>query len=388
MSPARRSLLHFAPWTLVLCACLPGGADEEGRTVADSAGVALVTITTTDRPLSWTLAEVFRLGGADEGPGSFSAAYPSTVGTDAQGRVYVLDSEQFRVEVFDREGRHLRFLGRKGGGPGELDFPSFLTVEPDGVIGVHDIAKRAIVRWSADGELLPLRRLDGLIPPPYGPVAVRGDTLVYAHQTYGERTRGANLRITTPSDTVDLPGVESATGGMVLFSCMGMNTPPLFSREVAYASAPGRIATTLQSPYQVDLYEGLQWVRSVRRTIATETPTAHHVARLYPNGWQLGGGAGTCTVPASELYEKLGVSAQLPLIRRVALGPEGHLWVERYTFTDEPARVDVFDREGRYLGTLTGRGLPFGFVGRDVVLFGEEDADTGGMQVVGYRITT
>lgn len=386
MSQPIRPVRRLFSWPLLLAACLSGDAGDAGRTVIDSAGVALVTITAADRPLPWTLTEVFRLGGADEGPGSFSAAYPSTVGTDTQGRVYVLDGEQFRVEVFDREGRHLRLLGRKGGGPGELDFPNFLAIEPDGIIGVHDIAKRAMVRWSPDGEILPLRRIDGFFP--FGPISFRGDTLVYAHQTYGERTRGANLRITTPSDTVDLPGIESPTGGMVLFTCMGLNRPPLFAPEIAYATAAGRIAMTRQVPYQVDLYDGHRWVRSVRRAIPAETPTAEHVGRLYPSGLQMTGGAGVCTVPASELYEKLGVGAQLPLIQRVALGPEGHLWVERYTFKDEPGRVDVFDREGRYLGTLTGKGIPLGFVGTEVVLFGEEDPDSGGIQVVAYRLAS
>ena len=369
---------------LFLAACGTGGGAGSDTTFADSAGVTIATGPTEDRLLDWTLTELFRLGGAEEGPGSFTSAYPITVGTDAQGRIYVLDSPEFRVEVFDRDGRHLRFLGRKGGGPGELDFPNVLTVEPAGIVGVQDIAKRAFVRWGPDGEVLPVLRIEGFLQ--YG-ATLRGDTMVYIHQTYAERSRGSRLRITTPSDTVDLPGIENATGGMVMFTCMGFNSPPLFARDVAYSVADSRIAMTHQVPYQVDLYDGFGWVRSVRRAIPPETPTAQHVGRLYPDGLQMTGGAGTCTTPASELYEKLGVSSQLPLIRAVALDPRGRLWVERYTFKDEPARVDVFDREGHYLGSLTGKNLPLGFVGENVVLFPEEDPDTGVIQVVAYRIS-
>ncbi len=61
--------------------------------------------------------------------------------------------------------------------------------------------------------------------------------------------------------------------------------------------------------------------------------------------------------------------------------------MQRYTFADEPARVDLFDAEGRYLGTLPGKPLPVGFVGEDVVLFPEEDAATGITQVVAYRLS-
>jgi len=370
---------------LLLAACTAGDATDGDSRITDSAGVALVAVTAEDRPLDWTLTELFRLGGAEEGPGSFTTAYSGTVGTDAQGRIYVLDDREFRVEVFDRDGRHLRFLGRKGSGPGELDHPGFLVVESGGVVNVFDYAKLALVRWGPDGEILPIARSDARFTA--GPPAIQGDTMVHVRQAYGERSRGANLRIMTPTDTIDLPGIENPTTGMVMFSCVGLNSPPLFARAVAFAAAGGRIAVTHQVPYQVDLYEGFRLVRSIRRAVLVEAPTAAHVERLYPEGMKVGfGGGGSCTVPAAELFEKQGVAPHLPLIKLVALGPRGVLWVERYTFPREPGRLDLFDREGRYLGTLTGKRLPLGFVGEDVVLFPDEDVATGVIQVVAYRI--
>jgi hypothetical protein len=61
--------------------------------------------------------------------------------------------------------------------------------------------------------------------------------------------------------------------------------------------------------------------------------------------------------------------------------------VRRFTFPDESPITDVFDREGAYLGTLRGRGLPLGWLGRDVILFPIEDEATG-VTVVGlFRLT-
>lgn len=351
----------------------------------DSAGVRIALGPLEDRPVEWTLTEVFRLGGADDGPGSFSSAYPATVGTDRAGRIYVLDGQAFRVEVFDREGKHLRFLGQKGGGPGELDHPGFLVVADDGVVNVLDYAKLALVRWSPEGEILPLVRPDA--PFTTGPPTIWGDTLIHVRERYGQNSRAANLRIVAGVDTVDLPGIESPTAGMVMFSCVGLNLPPLFSRAVAFGARDGRIAVTHQVPYEVDLFDGLRLVRRIRRALPTAAPTAADVDRLYPEGMKVEfGGGGSCTVPAKELFEKQGVAPQLPLIKSVAIGPRRLLWVERYTFPREPARLDLFDREGRYLGTLTGKRLPLGFVGEDVVLFPEEDPATGVIQVVAYRI--
>lgn len=352
----------------------------------DSSGVTIATGPLEDRPVGWTLTEAFRLGGAADGPGSFSSAYPGTVGTDRAGRIYVLDGQAFRVEVFDRDGKHLRFLGRQGGGPGELDHPGFLVVTDDDVVNVLDYAKMAMVRWNSAGDVLPIVRPDA--PFMAGPPTIWGDTLIHVRWQYGTDTRAANLRIVAAGDTVDLPGIENPTAGMVMFSCVGLNLPPLFSREVAYGARDGRIAVTHQVPYQVDVYEGFRLVRRIRRGLPTAVPTAAHVDRLYPEGMKVGfGGGGSCTVPAVELFEKQGVAPQLPLIKSVAVGPRGLVWVERYTFPREPARLDLFGREGRYLGTLTDKRLPLGFVGEDVVLFPEEDPATGVIQVVAYRIT-
>jgi len=366
-------------------ACSSGDAADSGTTFADSAGVTIATGPNEDRPLPWTLTELFRLGGADEGPGSFTSASPQSVGTDAAGRIYVLDGRELRVEVFDPDGAPLRFQGRKGGGPGELDFAEFLTVHPSGVASVFDFSKRSLVRWDASGELLPEIRIDGFFPA--SPIWLSGDTAIFVQESYAENQRGARVRIVVAGDTTDLPGLESPTSGMIRFSCVGLNLPPLFSPSVVLSTTGRVTATTHQVPYRIDIHEGTRLVRSVRRAIPAEAATVVHVARLYPEGMKISFGEGrSCTVPADELTEKQGVAASLPLLRGIVLDPQGRLWVERYTFADEPDLVDLFDAEGRYLGTMTGKGPPLGFVGDSVVLFAEEHVDTGVSHVVAYRV--
>jgi len=71
--------------------------DTDATTITDSAGVALAVARATDHPLGWTLTERFRLGGANEGPGSFTTANAFTTGTDQAGNIYVLDGQQSRV---------------------------------------------------------------------------------------------------------------------------------------------------------------------------------------------------------------------------------------------------------------------------------------------------
>ena len=384
----RRSLVPLggAGLALWIAACDTGEAADRDTTLSDSSGVAIALATGVDRPAGLVLTELFRLGGADEGPGSFTSAHPQSVGTDQAGRIYVLDGRELRVEVFDRAGSHLRFQGRKGGGPGEISFAGPLTVHPSGVASVFDFSKHSLVRWGPDGEVLPEIRVDGFFPA--SPIWLSGDTAVFAQESYQDNRRQSRVRIVMAGDTTDLPGLESPTSGMVRFSCVGLNLPPLFSPAVVLSTTGRVTATSHQVPYRIDLYEGTRLVRSVRREIAPEAATVDHVGRLYPEGMKISfGGGRSCTVPAEELMEKQGVAASVPLVRALTLGPAGRLWVQRYTFADESPRVDLFDADGRYLGTLAGQPLPLGFVGEDVVLFPEEDADTGITRVVAYRIT-
>lgn len=368
-----------------LTGCTPPGLAGSGTTVTDSAGIVLTTGPAEDRPLDWTLTELFRLGGEDEGPGSFTAAHQASVGTDAAGRIYVLDGHTYQVQVFDRDGRHLRTQGGRGGGPGEFQMHGFLLVHPSGVTSVFDFPKRSLVRWDADGSVLPEIRFEGFFPSPR--TWLSGDTLIHVHEEYEEQRRITSLRFVIAGDTTKVPGVESRTSGMVMFSCVGLNLPPLFSPQVVHATTGAMTAMTTQVPYRVDLFAGTQLVRSVRRDLAPEPATVRHVERLYPEGMKISfGGGRECVVAAAELLEKQSVASHLPMIQGMAFGPDGELWVQRYTFSDEPSRVDVFDVEGRYLGTLMGRPLPLGFIGEDLVLFPEEDEATGVVQVVGYRV--
>jgi hypothetical protein len=375
-----------ATFAFLLAAACGDNAHDQGTTaITDSAGVTLAVAPATDHPLGWAMTERFRLGGADEGPGSFTNANAFTTGTDQAGNIYVLDGQQSRVEVFSPTGNHIRFLGRPGGGPGEFQFPISFFVSPAGVANVYDGSKQALVRWDANGDLLPLLSLQGAsaqLPRAYG------DTLIFTQGDRSDTEFTTRLLVVVGSDTTVLTSQSAPNGTMVQFSCVSFIQPPVFTPRLQWSSNGQVVASTRQTPYQVDIYQGDSLVRSIRRPIPPKPTSVDDVARLYPDGMTVRfGGGGACTIPASEIMEKQGVAPSLPQIRSLVLDPQGRLWVERYTFDDEVALVDLFDAEGRYQGTLSDTGLPLGFIGTDVILFAKEDPDTGVQQVVAYQVT-
>ena len=99
-----------------------------------------IVVRNPDRPSlaaegSWTLVERFRVGALDgEGPDVFGDIRDIELGMG--GELYVLDSQAAEVRVFGPEGQHLRTMGRQGEGPGELNRPAGLALDPLGTLWV------------------------------------------------------------------------------------------------------------------------------------------------------------------------------------------------------------------------------------------------------------
>ncbi len=69
-------------------------------------------------------------GTAGTGPGQLNRA--EGIGVDREGRVYVADSCNHRIQVFDAQGTWLRSHGRAGQGPGEFSYPYDVRVDDEG----------------------------------------------------------------------------------------------------------------------------------------------------------------------------------------------------------------------------------------------------------------
>ena len=89
-------------------------------------------------------------GSAGSGPGQF--AEPRGVASDAQGNVYVADTKNSRIEVFDGNGTFLRAIGTKGAGEAELNEPCGVTVGPGGEIYVADTWNHRVAVFGPGGE--------------------------------------------------------------------------------------------------------------------------------------------------------------------------------------------------------------------------------------------
>lgn len=78
---------------------------------------------------------------------------PSGLAVDrARNRLYVADAGKHQVVVYDTtDGRLLQTIGKRGPEPGEFNFPTNVTVGPDGSLYVADTLNFRIQRFNPDG---------------------------------------------------------------------------------------------------------------------------------------------------------------------------------------------------------------------------------------------
>ena len=90
--------------------------------------------------------------GEDEEREEYMFSRIRDIEVDDEERIYALDHRRAQIKVFDKNGEYLRTFGRKGQGPGELNYPVGLFCSPSKEIMVEDIRNRCLTFYSLDGN--------------------------------------------------------------------------------------------------------------------------------------------------------------------------------------------------------------------------------------------
>lgn len=95
-------------------------------------------------------------------PGEF--AKPVGVAVDQDGNVFISDTWNTRIEVFDADGTFIRTFGEAGDGPGYFARPKGISIDGDGHIWVADAVQDRVQVFTPEGRLLIYMGGHGLLP--------------------------------------------------------------------------------------------------------------------------------------------------------------------------------------------------------------------------------
>lgn len=384
----------------------------------------VVRLPEQDRALTGTAQQVFAIGKA-EGAAHEMFGEVSSVAFDAEENLYVLDRMSGRVMVYDRTGRFIRQIARKGQGPGELIQPMQLIVPGDGTLVVSDLGRFGYSIFRTDGTFVRNVVTEGLMA---GPRAVswhpRGGVVgAFMERPNPEAGRPIQVSSATPLMLVPFnggqpsrifavpsndrvtqstsPGAEGGTEVRVM-----RRPPPAFTPATLYGVLPdGNVALSFTSGYTIRIVDlngqtlrYLQRPMRARLTTDRDRDQAREARReLLASGRGRitisvggGGGGGGGRAPrnpdGAEVERMLGemeFADTIPALKALRVSPSGKLLVERTgANVDDPGPVDVITPEGQYLGTFAGIGVPDAISRGGLAAYIDYDQDGVGRVIV------
>ena len=123
-------------------------------------------------------------------PGDF--AKPTGLAVDPEGNLYVADTLNNRIEIFDADGKFIRAFGKNGDGPGYFSRPKGIAIDGDGHIWVADGMQDRVQVFNQEDQLLISFGGHGLLPGQFQGlvnIAIDKDNRVFTSEIYPGRVQ-------------------------------------------------------------------------------------------------------------------------------------------------------------------------------------------------------
>src|SRR6202162_1732926 len=140
-------------------------------------------------------------------PGDF--AKPTAVAVDKDGNLYVCDTLNNRIEIFDADGKFISTFGKAGDGPGYFARPKGVAIDSDGHIWVADGQQDRVQVFNQQAQLLITFGGHGLLPGQFqGLVGIATDknNRVFTSEMYPGRVQ--QFRYVTDAEAEELRKVK------------------------------------------------------------------------------------------------------------------------------------------------------------------------------------
>ena len=92
------------------------------------------------------------IGARGTADGEFN--FPTNIALDAEGNIYVVDTGNFRIEIFNPDGKFIRSIGKSGDTPGSFARPKGIAVDSEGHLYVVDTAFQNFQIFDKEGRIL------------------------------------------------------------------------------------------------------------------------------------------------------------------------------------------------------------------------------------------
>lgn len=354
-----RTALLVAAIGATVAGCGPGHAGSIRPTVADSAGVEVVTTDPLKSGQQCTVggAPFFAVGDAlgDERYEFYNVRGMARL---SDGGVAIIDRRDQRLRIFSESGEFVRAMGGRGEGPGEFRNPLGLWVLPGDTVWVGDYRPQRFLVFTADGDFVRPVTLDPFYANPS-----RGGGVLSNGFSVNVREEGGGYDYRTPTDVVvEAHGPDGALQGTLAVlagaregpptGSISLTLEPLFQARPSFDANGATIAIANGTDPEVRL---LDEQFNLERVVRWFDPD-RDVTRAHVQAWReeylerRAGNEGMLSEVAEiTLSEDRPVADRFPAVSSLVVGRDGRIWVVRYRRPREDTGWLVFEPDGHFL---------------------------------------
>ncbi|HEX8392143.1 MAG TPA: hypothetical protein VF665_07320 [Longimicrobium sp.] len=318
-----------------------------------------------DRPVAqWTLAPqpTARIGGGDGADALYIATSARRM---ADGRIAVASAGAGQIRIFDERGTLTDSVGRKGNGPGELQFPTWIGTRADSLL-VWDSGRLSV--FGPDGRFARSAAPDlggALFPSVTGQFADGSLLLAVSDQSAtaqaeGKAWRGRLRFIRVAPDGRVMDTVKVAPSGERYAYSRGSTGRVVedlpFGRRTVAAVAGDRFLFGTGEDYRISAVQGAAGERElIRRSWTPRKVTPSDVRDYWARMVTLGGAEREDRETAAA-RARIPYPEALPPYQRLLVAADGTIWVQDAALPrewDATTRWRIFSPDGTPLSELS-----------------------------------
>lgn len=330
--------------------------------------------------------------GGEEYDENYNFIRISDVKVDEDGNIYVLDSRECRIQIYDKDGKYLKTIGRKGEGPGEFQRASRMTMSARGKLYVDE--SRKILIFNEDNTYERSINVDSLI---LSYLVTKEENLLGWSRIRSEKKISFDVilvdsngkKIDTiasfPDNSVILKKSLPGGGGIITSGRppygAGLSFCPLGDELGIYGySDEYRLWVVNSTGKMVNIIE-----KKEKRQATSKKEESEYIKERMES-WQA---RGNVQWSAGDLRKLFKFAKYKPFFSSIKTDDKGHIFLQKpksVVKSEKDTYFDFFNKEGYYLYRVKIHDVNPRVIKNGCIYTFRTDPDTGYYKVERYRI--